>query len=314
MATILVGTSDGLRTVASDGERRGAAHLAGHAVRAVAAETPTRLWAIVDDREIWRSNGGDDWSCVARLDGVAGGDELTATCLAHTRGGEAGGVLVGTSRARLLRIAPDLRAEFVRGFDDAPSRAEWYTPWGAPADTRTISADDRSVFVNVHVGGVLRSRDGGASWQPTIDMHADVHRVTTGRDRVYAAGAFGLSVSEDGGDSWRLATDGLHARYCRAVALCGDTVLLSASEGPGGRRAALYRSGPAAERFERCRTGLPEWFDDNVDSTSLDALPGGELAVAGTLVGEVYASADQGATWSRVADGLGTINCVLAVP
>lgn len=313
MATILVGTADGLWSL-PEGGAGGARHLEGRAVRAIAPETWTRLWAIVDDAEIWRTADGDGWSRVASLRDIAGGDGLTATCLADTRANQLGGIVVGTSRARLLRIAPDLSTEFVAGFDDAPSRAEWYTPWGAPADTRTISENDQSVFVNVHVGGVLRSRDAGASWEPTIDIHADVHRVTTGSGRVYAAGAHGLSVSDDDGATWRLSADGLHARYCRSVAVCGETVLLSASAGPDGRRAALYRSGLTAERFERCRTGLPEWFDDNIDSMSLDALPGGELVAAGTAAGEVFASDDRGATWSRAASGLGGINCVLVLP
>jgi len=47
----------------------------------------------------------------------------------------------------------------------------------------------------VHVGGILRSQDHGESWQPTIEIGADVHQVTTGHGNVYAAGAGGLSVA-----------------------------------------------------------------------------------------------------------------------
>jgi len=313
MPFILVGTADGLHSFDASGAA-GARALEGHEVRALAPESWTRLWAIVDGRSIWRRDEGGVWSRVVALSDVAGCDGLEALCLADTRANEMGGMLVGTSGARLLRVGADLSVLPLAGFDGAPGRDEWYTPWGAPADTRTISEDGSSVYVNVHVGGVLRSRDDGATWQPTIDLHADVHRVVTGHGRVYAAGATGLSVSDDGGDTWRLSAAGLHAAYCRSVAVCGPGVLLSASQGPGGRHAALYRSDLDATQFERCREGLPEWFEGNLDSLCLDALPGGELAAFGTEGGEVYASRDGGASWSGVASGLGSIRCVLVLP
>jgi hypothetical protein len=33
----------------------------------------------------------------------------------------------------------------------------------------TMTCDGAVLLVNVHVGGIPRSADGGASWQPTID-------------------------------------------------------------------------------------------------------------------------------------------------
>ena len=247
----------------------------------------------------------DDWPEAA---------DLEALCIADTRANDPEGILVGASRARLLRVAGDGRLEAVQGFDRAPGRDGWYTPWGGPPDTRTITEDRETVFVNVHVGGVVRSRDHGATWRPTIDINADVHRVVTGAGRVYAAGGRGLSVSDDGGDSWRLSAAGLHATYCRSVAVCGPVVLLSASAGPGGGRAALYRSAVDAAAFERCKEGLPEWFQGNIDSLCLDALPDGSLAAFGTDAGEIYASTDNGSAWRRLAEGLAGVRCVLVLP
>jgi hypothetical protein len=133
--------------------------------------------------------------------------------------------------------------------------------------------------------------------------------------RVYAACARGLAVSEDRGASWTFRTDALHATYCRSVALCGETVLLSASNGPRGDRSALYR-GPAAggAGFERCRDGLPEWFDRNVDSLCLDAAPDHGVAAFGTADGRVFASTDEGATWTEVASDLPPATCVALLP
>jgi hypothetical protein len=69
-----------------------------------------------------------------------------------------------------------------------------------------------------------------------------------------------------------MVTKGLHARYLRAVAGAGGTDLVSASTGPGGRRAAIYRTRADGHgELERCRQGLPEWLGDNVDTHCLAA-------------------------------------------
>ena len=106
-----------------------------------------------------------DGRVVAELTGPA------ATCLAAAGGREE--LLVGTEGAHLLRVAGgEARPE--PGFDEADGRARWYTPWGGPPDTRTIAvAGDGTVYVNVHVGGVLRS-EGDGRWVPTVDIDADV--------------------------------------------------------------------------------------------------------------------------------------------
>ena len=264
--------------------------------------------------EIWRSGPDGSWQRVASLQDGEALTGLTALCLADTRANAEGGILVGTSGAHLARVGLDGRLGIVGSFEDAPGRDSWHTPWGGPPDTRTITEDATAVFVNVHVGGVLRSRDEGATWEPTIDINADIHRVVTGSGRVYAAGAGGLWVSGDQGGSWRLSTEGLHATYCRSAAVCGDTLLVSASTGPHGGRAALYRSSLEGNPFERCRDGLPEWFEGNLDSLCVDALPSGSLAAFATEGGDVYASADQGLSWARLAEGVGPVHCVLTLP
>ena len=312
VATILASTAAGVLTFDRDGSP-GRPALDGRHVSAIAPETWQRLWAVVDGREIWRTEG-DGWQRVVSLADLAGAEDLRALCLADTRANPLGGILVGTSRARLVRVTEHAGIGFVEAFDRAPGRDRWYTPWGGPPDTRTISEDREQVYVNVHVGGILRSRDEGATWEPTIDIHADVHQVATGGGRVFAAGAHGLSISLDAGDSWRLRAEGLHAGYCRAVAACGPRLLLTASTGPSGGKAALYSSNLDGEHFERCREGLPEWFERNIDSLCLDALPKGELAAFGTEAGELYSSTDQGQSWTRLAAGLGRITRVLTLP
>lgn len=319
MPTVLAGTKAGVLrfsfpTNPPDAPGPAAAELAGREVWAVAPESWARLWAVAGGDEIWRTGPHGDWQKVASLHDDEALTGLTALCLADTRANAEGGILVGTSAAHLARVGVDGHLETVRSFEDAPDRDSWHTPWGGPPDIRSITEDGTAVFVNVHVGGVLRSRDEGASWEPTIDIDADIHRVVTGKGRVYAAGAGGLSVSDDQGGSWRLSTEGLHASYCRSVAVCGDTLLVSASTGPHGGRGALYRSDLDAYSFERCRSVLPEWFEGNLDSLCVDALPKGQLAAFATEDGDIYASADQGSSWERLAAGVGPVHCVLTLP
>src|SRR5262249_23279589 len=148
--TILVATDAGLHIFEIDNgagasEARRVDDLTGHEVIALESNGGGP-WAVVDGRELWRrgSGGGCPGASTRRR---------KATCVAAT----AGGLLVGTTRAHLLRL-DDERLTAISSFDRAEGRDAWHTPWGAPADVRSISAArDGAVYVNVHVGGVLRS-------------------------------------------------------------------------------------------------------------------------------------------------------------
>jgi len=298
MARILTATRDGLHTF-DEGGQRGSVELDGE-VNAVVRDG-NELWAIVDRAELWH-DPGDGWHQAAVLEG------LDATCLAMTDA-----IHVGSSEARLFRLV-DGTFEPVAAFDTAEGREHWYTPWGSPPATRSMSEWDENVYVNVHVGGILRTSDGGASWTPTIDIDADVHQVATAEDMVLAAGASGLSTSSDRGVTWSVRADGLQAPYSRGVVVCGARVLVSASDGPRGGHAGVYRAGLEGGAFERCRDGLPEWFDDNIDTGCLDALNDGSFAAFGTAEGRLFASEDRGETWREVATGLPHVNHLLIVP
>lgn len=208
------------------------------------------------------------------------------------------GLVVGSSEAHLLSW-PDL--EPIAGFDEVAGREDWFTPWGAPADVRSIAAGpDGTTYVNVHVGGVVVSSDG-TSWSDTMDIRNDVHEVIAHPDRAgvaMVAAAVGLGVTTDGADSWDWHEQGLAGSYMRAIAVSGSGVLASASAGSGGARAAVYRW-DLDERgaFSKCTTGLPEWFGDNVDTNCVD-LDGAE-AVIGAPDGTVWHSSDGAESWEE---------------
>lgn len=300
MRVILAGTDDGLHVLAP-GEPA-AVELAGHEVNAVVRDAGA-WWAIGDGREVWRSEREGGWAQQA-----AAPEELRLHCLAPTPSG----LLAGTSEARLLRLV-DGALVSIEPFDRAPGRETWYTPWGGPPDSRSIAVDpDGAIHVNVHVGGIVRSRDQGQTWQPCIDVDADVHQVIAVAGRpglVLAASAEGQGHSEDGGDSWAFHTDGLRGTYCRAVAVANGTLLVSASEGHRGRRSAIYRRGlDEPGPFTRCETGLPGFFGSNIDSHCLVA--SGAEAAFGTEEGRVFVSEDAGETWEPLGSDLPPIRCL----
>jgi hypothetical protein len=299
---ILVGTDGGLRSFGDAGTPADA--LAGHTVAALAHDGP-RTWALVDGRTLYATEDRREWTARAALDGAD-----SATCLAPTTTG----LYVGTEGAHLHRLQAG-RLSPIDSFETVDGRKTWYTPWGDPADVRSIAGGRgiaEAIYVNVHVGGVVRSRDGGRSWTPTVDIESDVHQVLAHPSRaevVLAAAADGFGVSRDSGASWRFITEGMHAHYLRAVAVSDDTVLVSASSGPGGRRAALYRKyldGDSA--FERCTDGLPTWFGDNVDTGCLAAR--GSFVACGTEDGRVFRSLDAGRHWDVAAKGLPAVTCL----
>ena len=298
---IRVGTREGLWWVETD-QAFPVEALAGKSLTALAVDG-AREWAVVDGRTLWE--GVDStWKRRATIEGPAP-TSLAATPI---------GLLVGTEEAHLLRLNGGT-VEPVESFEAIEGRDTWYTPWGDPADVRSISAaPDGALYVNVHVGGVVRSRDGGRTWTPTVDIERDVHQVLAHPSRtaiVLAASAEGFGISRDAGESWRFITAGMHAHYLRAVAVSAETVLVSASTGPGGRRAALYRARLDEEAaFERCTDGLPSWFGDNVDTGCLAADDAG-LIVCGTEDGHVFRSVDGGERWNLVAKGLPPITSVV---
>jgi hypothetical protein len=296
---IFAGTGSGLWTLEGDASQPVEA-FAGRPVTALAPDGAA-LWAVVDDSALCEVRDGASTTRAA-MPGPP------ATCVAPARDG----VFVGTEQAHLFRLS-DAGLTRVEAFETVEGREEWYTPWGDPADVRSIAvALDGAIHVNVHVGGVARSRDGGVGWMPTVDIEQDVHQVLahpTARDVVLVASAEGLGVSRDGGDSWTFTIAGLHAHYLRAVAVAGEHVLVSASTGFRGRRSAIYRMPlDGGTRFERCRAGLPEWFDDNIDTACLAAA--GPLVVFGTGDGRLYRSLDGGQRWTLALKGLPPVGCV----
>jgi hypothetical protein len=129
---ILVGTADGLHEFDAGGVH-GAVHHPGRAVTALGAEYP-HTWAIVDRSDVVRTDDSGGWLARGAL------RDHQANCIGDTRAG----YLVGTSDAGLFRVTEG-GLEPVPSFNEVHGRTDWYTPWGGPPDSRSISEDDETV-------------------------------------------------------------------------------------------------------------------------------------------------------------------------
>jgi hypothetical protein len=309
--TVLVATwGDGLYVVAEPTRDQ---ELAGQSIRALAPDGRGGALAIVGGRSIRRRDPAGVWVTLAV-------SELDLSCCVAM--GDS--IYVGTDDARVLRVEATGRLEPLRSFDTVPGRDEWYAGTalidgrivGPPLGVRSMTATvDGVLLANVHVGGIPRSVDGGATWAPTIDVDADVHEVRAHPSRVgvvVAAAAVGLCTSGDGGATWEMEDAGLHAAHCSAVAFAGDDVLVSASVDPFAPQGAVYRrrvDGPGP--LALVGNGLPEWIDGIADTRCI-AARGGTAAIC-DRGGNLYVSADAGRTWSRRAAGMPAPSSVLIV-
>jgi hypothetical protein len=302
---------DGLFVVAGETLDR---ELPNESVKSLAPDGRGGALAIVNGRSLRRRAPDGVWSTMATT-------ELDLVCCVAV----GDDIYVGSDDARVLRVGADGEFDQLRGFDVVAGRETWYAGSavingqrvGPPLGIRSITAtsDGAVLLANVHVGGIPRSTDGGATWHPTIAIDSDVHEVRAHPNRpgvVMAAAAIGLCASHDGGATWRVEQAGLHAPYCSAVAFAGDDVLVSASVDHFATQAAIYRRRvDSNDPLVAIAGGLPTWIDGIADTGCIAAH--GSAAALADRKGNLYVSADGGRSWSRQTDGLPLTSSLLIV-
>jgi len=236
-----------------------------------------------------------------------------------------GAVYAGTEPSRLFRSGD--RGESwseLEALLELPSRPNWsFPPRPWTSHVRWIAPnphDPDLLLVGIELGGLMRSVDGGGSWQDhRPGAQRDVHSLawhprTAGRG--YEAGGGGPAWSDDEGESWQAAEAGLDRHYTWSVAVepdDPDSWYISASTGPfaahggGNPEARIYAWRDRA--WHPLSGGLPE---------PLPAMPYALVSTeqrlfAGLADGQLWASKDRGATWHASAlegDRLPRINAL----
>lgn len=227
------------------------------------------------------------------------------------------------------------------GLWNHPHRPKWM-PGGGGLCLHTILTNpvrhDR-LTIATSTGGVYRTDDGGKTWQArNRGIHAYflkekdpefgqcVHKVVRHRskpDRMFLQHHFGLYRSDDGGDTWREAKKGVPSDFGFAMAIHprrADTVYilpLQADEFrcPPEGKLRVYRTRDGARSWRPLTRGLPQ--KDSFDTVLRDSMCVDEEAPAGVYFGTrngwLYASRNEGESWSAISENLPPITCVRAV-
>ena len=272
--------------------------LPGSGAQCVAARGD-RVFVGTFDHGIHRSlDGGSTWADVSA--GIPHPRVLSVTISPH------GEVYAGTEPSSLYRSSDDGQTwEDLSALRDVPSYDTWFFPprpethhvrWIAP------HAKDRdTIVVGIELGGVLRTRDGGKTFEDrhpdaVIDPHV-VHAHPIATDRVYAIGGDGVSYSLDSGDSWARDVEGMDRFYVWGLAVDPvDPDLWYVSAAPGPDRA--HGGGDSQGRLYRRRNGTRwEPILSAADMPYSLASPEANTLVAGMRSGEIRVSADAGDTW-----------------
>jgi photosystem II stability/assembly factor-like uncharacterized protein len=220
-----------------------------------------------------------------------------------------GAVYAGTEPSALYRS--DDGGESWHELDallELPSRPTWsFPPRPWTSHVRWIAPNPHDadlLLVGIELGGLMRSTDGGDTWQDHRPGAArDVHSLTWhphAEGRAYEAGGDGAAWSEDAGETWRPADEGRDRHYTWSVAVDpGDPALwyVSASTGPfvahggGDPQARIFRRHDGTWRS--LAGGLPD---------PLPAMPYALVATdrrlfAGLADGQLWETPDRGDTW-----------------
>ena len=266
------------------------------------------LYAGLREGGVRRSDdGGRSW-----VD--AGLEDAAVFSLAVSAGD--GALYAGTEPSRLFRS--DDRGRSWRPLDALlalPSRPHWSfppRPWTSHVRWIAPSPHDAGLLlVGIELGGLMRSSDGGESWEDhRPGAQPDVHSLAWHPHepgRAYEAGGGGPACSEDAGASWQTLSDGLDRTYTWSVAVEPDDPrcwYVSASVGPraahggGNPQARIYRR-RAGEAWQPLSHGLPE---------PLPAMPYALVTADGRLFagladGTLWETRDRGESWSACALG-----------
>ncbi|WP_166352290.1 WD40/YVTN/BNR-like repeat-containing protein [Phytoactinopolyspora limicola] len=227
-----------------------------------------------------------------------------------------------------------------QGLWDHPHRPTW-EPGGGGQALHTIlphPVNDAHIMVAMSTGGVYVSDDGGASWNPSnTGISADflpgeppeygqcVHKVARDAgnpDRLFAQNHPGVYRSDDGGASWTPIADGLPSSFGFPVVAHPhrpDTawvVPLTADieRVPPDRTLQVWRTDDAGVSWKKATVSTAGTFYASVlrDAFTTDDVPEAAGVYVGTRDGSVYASADEGETWSEVVRHLPDVLCVRA--
>src|SRR4051794_3053411 len=253
-----------------------------------------------------------------------------------------GRLLVGAESAGLFESTDEGKTfSLVTTFEGQEGREAWNDPAQQPPGHLGLSAiiphpDDADRFwVIVQGYSLFETTDAGKTWTPRNrglrrDWPAEheevgfcVHKVVTSpvdKERFYQQNHVGMHRSDDAGKSWTEITEGLPSEFGFAAATHPydrDTFYVIPLDPGHGRtmpdgKAAVWRTRDAGSSWQRLANGLPQEdaylgvLREGMTNDALDS-PGFYF---GTSTGQVFATTDEGESWSEIASYLPAISSV----
>ena len=299
----------GLSAVAVVEDGRVELTLEGRGARCVAVdpEDPDTLYVGTSDEGLFKSeDGGKGWE---RLSGIEH-PRVTSVAVSPADGA----IYAGTEPSTLF-VSRDGGASWreLEGLKTLPSAPTWSfppRPWTSHVRAIALSYGDPNLVVaGIELGGVMRSPDGGETWEDQRPgAYADCHNLSAhaaAPGTLYEAAGNGFAESTDFGESWEADDAGMDRHYVWGLAVDSeDPTLVYASAAPGPGRAhgpgfsdaSIYRR-RAGEQWEAVLEDLAAFpYALCADPEKPGAL------YAGFGDGKILHSPDAGASWSEVAE------------
>ena len=338
---LLVGTKRGLFIFTSD-ERRtewksSGPHLVGREIyHAVYDERDGSIWA-ASDHSVWGTHLhnsrdlGKTWDLLEAAPHYDDARGLKAIWyIAAGRAEEPDTLYAGIEPAGLF-ISHDRGRSWqsVAALNDHATTRSWQPAGGGLALHSIIpdAANPHAVFCAVSAGGVYRSDDDGASWQPiNRNVRADfqpqqypetgqcVHKLLqhpAQPARLYQQNHCGTYRSDDRGETWVEITNGLPSDFGYALAVDANdagTLFVIPEESSNMRatvdgKLRVYRSEDAGASWQALTNGLPQ--ENAYVSVLREGMCADSLTPCGvyfgTSSGQLFCSRDGGERWNMIA-------------
>ncbi len=291
--------------------------LVGRPTQCVAVDplNPLRIYCGTFGDGLWQSaDGGGTWSAAG--EGIANREVMSVAVSAAQRVGNIGVVWAGTEPSAIYRSEDGGQSWWeCPALAELPSAPTWsFPPRPWTSHVRWIApnpVEAGRVFAGIELGGVMRSLDGGLTWEdrkPGSQHDAHVLRAhPAAPGRVYEVAGGGFAESRDGGDTWSGVDAGLRHHYLWGLAIDSgdpDTMVIMASRGPGEAHdrdyaeAFIYRRSPG-EPWKPVTSGLPK--PRGTRAFPLAAHPAlGGVFFGVTHSGDLFRSSDGGMNWERL--------------
>lgn len=183
--------------------------------------------------------------------------------------------------------------------------------------------DPMLIFGAIEEGWIIRSRDGGESWQNIKEgTEFDSHSVAVMPDNpsvVIATSGKGVYRSSDGGDHFVSSSQGLDCRYMAQLVVHPkqSNVLFTAAatvppplwRRPEGAVSGFYRSENQGNSWERLSGGLPSHFKAAPRAVAGDPEEPNSFVV-GMTDGSVWMSEDGGESFREILSNLPEVTSI----